>query len=91
MKPATETRTKLTPPELARRWGISVEKVLRWIETGELKAANFASSLALKRPRWKIDIADALAFEQSRMCIPPTKPAPRRPRKTDTGIIEFFK
>src|SRR5262249_40099423 len=88
-------RTKLTPPELARRWGVAVEKILQWIRTGELRATNFASSLALKRPRWKIDMADALAFEQHRAAVPVAKPEPhalppRRTRRTADDVVPFF-
>lgn len=33
-------RTKLSPPELAKRWGIDPAKVIAWIHSGELRAIN---------------------------------------------------
>ena len=34
---APSRKTKLTPPELAKQWGIDVQKVLYWIKAGELR------------------------------------------------------
>jgi excisionase family DNA binding protein len=62
---ANGDRTKLTPPELARRWGVSSDKVRAWIESGELRAINLATRPS-GRPRYRIDLADVLAFEQRR-------------------------
>ena len=36
---ATSRKTKLTPPELAKQWGIDVQKVLHWVKSGELRAS----------------------------------------------------
>ena len=37
---------RLTPPQIAQRYGVSPDKVLRWIRTGELKARpNLATRL----------------------------------------------
>jgi excisionase family DNA binding protein len=80
-------RDKLTPPEVARLWGVSPDKVLGWIRSGELRAVNGATS-AKGRPRWLIDRADLAAFEAARSARP-TPPAPRR-RKATAGVIEFF-
>jgi hypothetical protein len=80
-------RTKLTPPALARLWGISADKILRWIAAGELRATNAATS-AKGRPRWLIDMADLAEFE-ARRAAQPKAAAPRR-RKSSADIIEFF-
>jgi hypothetical protein len=80
-------RTKITPPELARKWGISADKVLRWIANGEIRATNAASS-AQGRPRWLIDIVDIAEFELRRSAQQKTA-APRR-RKAIKDVIEFF-
>jgi excisionase family DNA binding protein len=82
-----QKRTKLTPPELARRWGISADKILRWIASGEIRATNAASS-SQGRPRWLIDLADLAEFESRRAAQPKTA-APRR-RKVIKDVIEFF-
>jgi len=82
------SRTKLTPPELARRWGIGGDKVLTWIRNGELRAINVATRLA-SRPRYLIDERDVVAFESARAVI--AKPTIRRQRKRrSTSVIAFF-
>jgi hypothetical protein len=81
------TRTKISPPELARRYGCDVHKVLSWIRSGELRAID-ASTTRGGRPRFLIDLADLLVFEQSRAIQPPV-PRVRR-RRQDPNVIEFF-
>lgn len=81
-------RTKLTPPEVARQWGVSIDKVLTWIRSGELRAVNLATRLS-GRPRYRIDINDLRDFEQRRSVIPPSPPHRTR-RKLPADIIEFF-
>ncbi len=84
---ATPRKTKLSPPELAKQWGIDVVKVLHWIKSGELRAINLATRLD-GRPRYAIDVSDLAAFEASRTVQPP---APRvRRRRVNPNIIAFF-
>jgi excisionase family DNA binding protein len=87
LPPARQKRTKITPTEVARRWGISRDKVLCWIRSGELRAMN-AATRPRCRPRWLIDLADLAAFEQARAARP-APASPRRCRKTP-GVIEYF-
>lgn len=84
---AASRKTKLTPPELAKLWGIDVQKVLHWIKSGELRAINAATDRS-GRPRYLIDISDLAAFEASRAVQPPT-PRIRRQR-ADPNVIQFF-
>ena len=80
-------RTKLTPPEVARRWGIKSHKVLAWIRSGALRAINAAESLD-RRPRYLIDVEDLAAFERAREIV---VQKPRRSRMSQNdGITEFF-
>jgi excisionase family DNA binding protein len=58
--------TKLTPRQIARRWGISPSKVVRWIQSGELRAIDGSTARA-KRPRYLVDIQDLAEFERSRL------------------------
>jgi hypothetical protein len=58
-------RQKLSPPQLARLWGVDAVKVARWIESGELRAINAATNVG-GRPRYLIDRADIAAFELRR-------------------------
>jgi excisionase family DNA binding protein len=83
----TRTRSKLTPPEVARLWGVSPDKVLAWIRAGELRAVN-AATTQHGRPRYLIDRADLAAFEQRRAATP--APAAGRRRRTPAQVIEFF-
>lgn len=83
----TLQRTKLTPPMLARRWGVSPSKILAWIRSGELPAINAATNRA-GRPRYLIDIADLVIFENRRSAAP--TPTPRRRRKKYEDVIQFF-
>jgi hypothetical protein len=79
---------KLTPPEIARRYGIHPDKVLGWIRRGELRAVNVAAN-PRGRPRWRIDPIDLEAFEQRRSAQP--APALQRRRRQAAGdVIEFF-
>ncbi|MGA2069167.1 MAG: helix-turn-helix domain-containing protein [Thermoguttaceae bacterium] len=89
MKPRSlDGRVKATPPQLARRYGVDVHKIIRWIEAGELRAVNLATTTS-GRPRWAIDEADILVFEQRRQAQPQV-PIPRRRRRLPAGMIEYF-
>jgi len=82
-----EPRVKLTPPELAKRLGVSPEKILAWIASGELPAVNVALRLG-GRPRWRIDPADVADFERRRSA----QPVPRRSRKRPiaAGVVTAY-
>lgn len=82
------SRTKITPPELARRWGISADKVLAWIRSGELKAIDAATKRG-GRPRFLIDNSDIAEFEARRIARSVVRPIRRR-RRGDTQTIQFF-
>jgi len=60
---------KLTPPELARRYGVEPCKVIAWIRNGELRAMNVARR-PNGRPRFLIDEDDVARFEQARSTKP---------------------
>lgn len=82
-------KTKLSPPELARRWGMKPDTVRALITSGQLDATDFSLRPGVGKPRWKIDIADVIAFELRRKAKPPPK-ATRRRRKPIANVIEFF-
>jgi len=78
-----------TPSELARRWGISPDKVLNWIRKGDLKAINVASSPNV-RPRYRIP-GDAIDdFQLRRQPIPRTPNVQSRRAQRDVDVIEFY-
>lgn len=79
---------KITPPTLARRWGISPDKVLGFIRAGELRAIDVSTHAGTGRPRFRIDEADILIFENRRSATPTPKPVRRR--RKDPAVIEYF-
>ena len=80
---------KLTPPLLAKRWGVSAEKVLTFIHSGELRAVDVAAK-GSSRPRYVIDEKDVATFEARRANTSNAKPQPRRRRKNSGDVVEFF-
>lgn len=82
-----QDRTKLTPPELARRWGKKPSTIVALIRTGQLRAIDVAVRRG-GRPRFLIDEADIALFEQSREVGGPKVSRIRRGK--DPAVIEFF-
>jgi len=80
-------KTTWTPPELAREWGISPDKILTWIRSGELRAVNIATT-QLGRPRYQIDAEAIESFKRNRASRP--APKPPKKRRSQPGVIEFF-
>ncbi|MEZ6055480.1 MAG: helix-turn-helix domain-containing protein [Planctomycetaceae bacterium] len=83
-----DTRACLTPPELAVEWGVSPDKILTWIRSGELRATNIAVTQG-GRPRYRIDREAIDDFKRRRANHSP--PPPQRRRQTSSAdVIEFF-
>ena len=81
-------RLALRPTDIARRYRVSVHKILRWIATSELRAINVATDIA-RRPRWIVTPEALAEFERRRAAQ--LAPAPRRRRrKKRADVIEFF-
>ena len=80
------TSAYLSPPEIARRFGVDPAKVIGWIRRGELRAVNVGNGSS--RPRYRISPADLAAFEAGRAAGPPkiTRVRRRQPQR----VIEFF-
>jgi transposase len=77
----------LSPPQIAKRFGVDAHKVLSWIRRGELRAVNVADRTG-GRPRFKISPADLAIFEAARSAGPQPKVA--RQRRKNPLVIEFF-
>lgn len=73
----------LSPPAVAERLGISPEKVISWIVSGELRAANVASR-GSSRPRWRIAPESLDDFLAARSASP-SPPNKRRASATGAG------
>jgi hypothetical protein len=65
-----------TPPQLAKRYRVSCDKIVRWILAGELAAMNLATTTS-GRPRYRITAEALAAFEARRAVL---SPPPRRKR-----------
>jgi hypothetical protein len=81
-------KAKLTPRQVGETLQVDPAKVLGWIHAGELVAID-VSQRAGGRPRYRIDPADLAAFEQRRR-VPAQRLGPRRRRKKDASITEYF-
>lgn len=81
-------RTWLTPPEVARRYGIKAERVIAMIRAGLIRAIDVASP-GSHRPRFRVHQADLIAFEHSREVKPRQKKTSRK-RRSKSDVIEFF-
>jgi hypothetical protein len=80
---------KITPPALAKEYGIDPSKVLTWNRNGELRAFDSATRVG-GGPRFLIDREDVAAFELRRTVVP-TVPVTRRQRRAAAlGTTEFF-
>jgi hypothetical protein len=89
MHQANKRRT-ITPPRLAKEWGVSTTKVDAFIKSGELRAINLATDRT-GRPRYVIYLEDVERFLRSREVVPaPKSTSPRLRRKANPGITEFF-
>lgn len=75
-----------TVATIADSLAVKEEKVLYWINAGELGAIDVSERRA-SRPRWRIPATALESFLAARSTTPPSK-APRR--KKQTGVIEFF-
>lgn len=82
-------RTKLTVPQLSRQWGVSTNKVVAFIRSGELRATNLATSTA-GRPRYAIDLADVESFERARQVMPASSAPIAIGRRRQTASVKNF-
>lgn len=76
-----QTPEYFVPRALAKRWHVCVDKVLRFIQTGELRAFNVASQES-RRPRYRISVEEVRRFEeQTRAAAPPRAAKGESPRR----------
>jgi hypothetical protein len=63
---AANKQSYLTPGEIAKNARIGINKVLFWINSGELRAVNVAANAGGQRPRWRVSELDWEAFQARR-------------------------
>jgi hypothetical protein len=61
-----------SPPEIAKEWRVSCDRVLHFIKTGKLRAVNLSEGH--ERPRWKVSPDDKAAFLAGRSNHTTVKP-----------------
>ena len=92
MSVESPARRNLTPPRVAKRFGVATAKVIGWIRTGELKALNLANRGCV-RPRYSVTPEALEDFERARQVVPDggesTTKRLRRLTK-QKGIKDFF-
>jgi hypothetical protein len=64
MPPAERSPRRFTVPEVGLRLRMSVGKVLRLIRLRQLRAIDVSTTPGSRRPRYIVDEADLVAFEQ---------------------------
>jgi hypothetical protein len=79
--------SKLTPSDISKICGCAIEKVYRWIASGELRAFDASTRRDSGKPRWLIDPADWELFQASRMATP--APATPRSRRAASNVPEY--
>jgi hypothetical protein len=75
-----------TPPTVAKRYGVSVNKILDLIRLGEIEAFDVANR-GSRRPRFRISAEALERFELARSSRPTPKPS--RKRKATAGKDYF--
>jgi len=84
------TTRNLTPPYVAKKYGVATAKIIGWIRNGELKAVNLANR-GCKRPRYSIPPEALEEFERSRQVVPDggLSATQRLRRKAQSGTREY--
>lgn len=79
----------ITPPEFAELKAVSVNTVLAWIKSGELKATNLASRSS-RRPRYRISPTARREFELARSVVPAASSTTGRLRRQSSGTAKDY-
>jgi len=78
----------LTPPEVAKRYGVSPDTVRGWIASGVLRAVNVGKG---KRPRYRVPVDALKDFDAKRLpkiVVAPSVPR-RRPKQAGLIVTRF--
>ena len=87
-KPSEANAKRLTPPQVAERYGVSPDTVRRWITNGDLLATDVSKG---GRPRYRVSADDLKEFDKRRVAkVSPAKPARRRrPKDSDLLVTRY--
>jgi hypothetical protein len=89
--PAATHRRNLTPPDIARQYGVATSKVIAWIRQGELVALNLAHR-GCKRPRYSVTPEALEQFERNRQVVPDGGESTTQMlrRRATEGVKDYF-
>ena len=82
-----EAPARVSAPDLAAEFGVSINKIHAWIKSGELRAISLATKNN-GRPRYSIRREDVLAFERAREATPSN--APRVSARKRRRVVKQF-
>jgi excisionase family DNA binding protein len=79
----------LTPPQVAKRYGVSADTVRRWITSGNLRAVNVGEGK--QRPRHRVSAEALKDFDAKRppRVAPKAPPQRRRRRQVDLPFTRY--
>lgn len=80
----------LSVRDLCKCYRVTEHTVLGWIRSGELKAINVGRCRSAKKPRWRFTTEAVAAFELLRVSTSPSS-APRRKKRSQSDVIEFYR
>jgi excisionase family DNA binding protein len=80
-------KERLTPPEVAKRYGVSPDTVRKWIADGDLVAVSIGSKG--KRARSVVELSALEVFDKRRTAKASPPPSRRRILKTDLLVSRF--
>jgi hypothetical protein len=82
-----QPQVSFTARSLAAYWKVSVNKIRKWLASGQLVGVNLATNPA-GRPQWRITAASVEAFEARRTSAPTPRPARRRQKRSQQ--VDFY-
>jgi hypothetical protein len=94
MPGTTEQRVQtklLTTADVAKHFIVNIDKILGFINSGELEAINIAKDANGKNPRWRITPEALADFERRRSSAPPAKPSRRKQPASDSYQPKYYK
>lgn len=80
----------LTVAAVAMQLGVAEDQVLSWIHRAELRAIDVSKNRS-RRPRWRIKPEDLESFLATRYQTEKPQAKPKRRKKQDERVIQFFK
>ena len=88
VSPPGYDRAEYTPPQLAKMWQVSPEKIIALIRAHAFPNAWDAATPGSSRSQFRIPLEDVLAYRRRRSCAP--QKASRRRQKSESGVREFI-